>query len=435
MRILMGILLATVLLFIFSISYKKSKDIFHPLAFFSLLQFIRYVPMMIYGYSDTNVVITEEGVAVLFVMEIIVVISVVIGFYSYKKLPLKHPNLLFPKKNPSFKLVGLGYILFFIGFFSRLYFVHQLGGLIFLLENIQMKQSLVSGQGYLLALGYFMTFGICIIIDYYHQYRLFSIKRKLLVYIMILANFILLGIMSDRAPVLISAMMIVMIYHYKIQRISIKMLLRPRYLLLFVLAVLFVVAMPLLRNSQGYMKYGNLLSLLNAAFENLETIPRWFSFVGRDIFVYENFRFENFWFGKNIINLIYSPLPRSLFPLKPPVDEGIYLANIINGFNVSPPSNIYTLNNSYPFSNQGIFYANFGFVGLLLGSMLLGYLYAFVYKGLKKSQFYFASIIIYQVIIYKWSFTSHAIVGSLSLFVYLLVPLVFFAFFKSKLIK
>ncbi len=423
MRVYLGILLAVVLIILFVYIYIKYKDVFHPLAFFAILQFLRYVPFMISGESDTNVLIDDQGVGLLFVMEMITIGCVIFGYSLVKTNKNQHsrPLSIYCEKSNN---ITLGYSLFVIGMIGRLYFVVKTGGFSYIFSNIQLKQTLVSGEGYLLALGYLMTFGICILISEYSKNVKFKASQILIIFIMIIINVILLGVMSDRAPVLISLMMIVMAYHYKVKRIKLSSLFKPKVILLCVLLILFVVAMPLLRNSEGFDKYGSISNLLKSAIGNLESAPRWFSFVGRDIFVYENFNLDNFWFGKNILNFICSPLPRSIFPWKPPVDEGIYLANMVAGFNIQPPSNIYPINNSYPFSNQGIFYANFGLIGLIIGGIMIGAMYKYTYNILKSKKFNIVLIIISQVIIYKWSFTSHDMVGSLSLIVYLVLPLI-----------
>jgi len=114
------------------------------------------------------------------------------------------------------------------------------------------------------------------------------------------------------------------------------------------------------------------------------------------------------------------------------VDEGYYLSNAIAGYEISPPSNNYIYKSSYPFSNQGIMYTNFGLVGLIVGSILLGIVYRYAFDNLKSSRYNVVLIIIMQVILYNFSFTSHDMVNVLSLCGYLLIPLFIFGGYRFR---
>ena len=55
MRLFCGISLLIVLVTLGWMVYKKKNDVFHPLCFFCIMQFLRYVPTMLKGDVDTQI--------------------------------------------------------------------------------------------------------------------------------------------------------------------------------------------------------------------------------------------------------------------------------------------------------------------------------------------------------------------------------------------
>ena len=239
---------------------------------------------------------------------------------------------------------------------------------------------MVTGNGYLLAIGNFMTYGIVLMMcsDFYKHKRNFVINILLL--FCIGSSFFLFAFMSDRTAPMRFLMIVIMAYHYNFKHIKLSSLLKPKSVGLILACVVFIVAMPLLRNKEGYNKYGSISNLMQHASEEVENIFYWFSYTGRDVFVYEHFDTSNYWGGANIINFLMAPIPAAFLNDKPPVDEGLYLANLIMGYESSPPETRFSYEASIPFDNQGIMYANFGIVGLFLGGLLIGIVYGYTYK-------------------------------------------------------
>lgn len=118
-----------------------------------------------------------------------------------------------------------------------------------------------------------------------------------------------------------------------------------------------------------------------------------------------------------------APIPAAFLNDKPPVDEGLYLANLIMGYESSPPETRFSYEASIPFDNQGIMYANFGIVGLFLGGLLIGIVYGYTYKLLLSNDYHPLVVVISQVILYNFSLTSHDMVNVLTLIGFMLIPL------------
>ncbi|MGQ7112601.1 hypothetical protein ACUOFC_34980, partial [Escherichia sp. TWPC-MK] len=67
---------------------------------------------------------------------------------------------------------------------------------------------------------------------------------------------------------------------------------------------------------------------------------------------------QNVWLGKSYLDLFKAPLPRSIYPEKPPVDDGMYIRTIAEGYNVTPSRPVQELYaSSWPPETLGSMYA------------------------------------------------------------------------------
>lgn len=422
-RAFLALSLLGVFLLTFGYFYRKHKDFFHPMCFFSILSILRYVPSIFSASEDNFVTLTEEGLTQFVIWTSFYVLWVVFGFYIFSKMNNPRASLLF-QGNINDKMFGIGLSLFIIGVLSRLYFIHTTGGLSYILSNIRNKVEMVTGNGYLLAIGNFMTYGIVLMMcsDFYKHKR--NILINLLLTLCILSSFFLFAFMSDRTAPMRFLMTVIMAYHYNFNQIKVSSLLKPKSLGMILACIVFIVAMPLLRNKDGFNKYGNVSTLLENASEEMGNIFYWFSYTGRDVFVYEHFDMSNYWGGKNILNFMSAPIPSSIMKDKPPVDDGLYLANLIKGYESSPPETVFNYKSSMPFDNQGAMYANFGILGLVLGGIIIGIVYGYIYKLLVTNNYHPLVVVISQVILYNFSLTSHDMVNVLLLIGFMMLPLI-----------
>lgn len=422
-RTFLALFLLGVFLLIFYVFYRKHKDIFHPLCFFSILSILRYVPSIFSAETDNFVRLTEDGLTRFVLLTSLYTVCVISGYYLFSRMNNKSvAHILQGELNNKMFSLGLG--LFFVGTLSRIYFIYSSGGLLYILSNIQNKVEMVTGNGYLLAIGNFMTYGIVLMMcsDFYKQRR--NLVINLLLLICIGSSFFLFAFMSDRTAPMRFLMIVIMAYHYNFNQIKVGSLLKPKSIALIISLVVFIVAMPLLRNKDGYDKYGSVSNLMEHATDEIGNIFYWFSYTGRDVFIYEHFDMSNYWGGKNLLNFISAPIPASLLKDKPPVDEGYYLANLIKGHESSPPETRFSYKSSIPFDNQGIMYANFGILGLILGGIIVGVVYGYTYKLLITNDYHPLVIVISQIILYNFSLTSHDMVNVILLIGFMLLPLI-----------
>ena len=119
------------------------------------------------------------------------------------------------------------------------------------------------------------------------------------------------------------------------------------------------------------------------------------------------------------MNLFVAAIPSSIYLNKPCVDDGVYLCNIMYGYSVSPNAGRHDLVETYsmPFTTPSCMYANFGFIGIIAGGIILGIIYRRIYSLLKKNKNPF-TILLYLTVIYQLELSTLSISQAL-------IPIVF----------
>ena len=412
MRIIIALTLTLIYLLIGYTSYKKTKDVFSPLTFFSFYQFIRYVPNILIKSVEHNFIITNESLLLLFVYQIIFICSVLIGY----KIIIRFKNQNSVKRMDSYLNLPLVFVLFLIGIISRGIIIQQSGGLINIINSPGSAYlGLSSGTGYLSLLSNLSVFSIVI---YAYKYKLNRIIIFLLVSMIILYIFSY-AIYSSRSPILELFLILFFIYNYLIKRIQVKHFFRIKYFAIGFIMLYILMALP-------YFRSGDVTNLFDyntvfLIFENgFKSFFDQFSYVGRDAFVFSHFNVSNRWYGQPFINLFYGPIPSSFFQNKPALDDGIYLNHLLHGFYITPDAgrlNFQVLF-SVPFSSQSSMFANFGAIGVVLGGLFLGFLYNLTYNKMLRFKTPL-TVFIYYLIIYQLELSSLSIVQTL-------IPLVTF---------
>lgn len=414
MRILYGIVLGIILIIIFVVSYKKTKDIFSPLCIFSLFQFLRYVPHIIATDYESLTHINHTNVFVTFFFETLFVLFVVYGYSHFKtkqssKDKLKRQTATFVRIRIPIFIILLVYL---IGFGSRVYIIYSLGGISYVLGNMgnAYYQYAHESSGYIVSLGNLMTLGVLMLV-----YKISAERKKryyVLLVCMVGAGMLSYMIYSSRSPALELLMITVFGYHFMVKKIRIESVFKPKVLIALLAGVVVICLLPVLRNNSS----GNesmtitIQSLFSSIFSSIGNIFNEFSNVGRDTFVYNYFGVENFWYGLNFLNLLVAAIPSSIYINKPCIDDGNYLCNLINGYNVSPNAgrNDLPVKYSIPFSTPGCMYANFGILGIILAGLILGFIFKKTYNSFRKNINPF-TVFLYQLVVYQLEFTTLSI--------------------------
>ncbi|HBV84838.1 MAG TPA: hypothetical protein DEB74_18980, partial [Lachnospiraceae bacterium] len=119
-------------------------------------------------------------------------------------------------------------------------------------------------------------------------------------------------------------------------------------------------------------------------------------------FVFDYFDKHDLWYGRSYLNIPLQVIPRSVYPQKPPMDDGMYLLNLMYGQRVTPdmPTEQLYYQTSIPFTLEGSLFSNFGLLGIILGCILVGMFYQYVYKILVDTKTPIVMILIYQEIMF-----------------------------------
>lgn len=143
--------------------------------------------------------------------------------------------------------------------------------------------------------------------------------------------------------------------------------------ILFLFLFVFILT-PLLRQQDATDLYFSSFSTMLVAFQS-----NWMEIFERlavpqiEFLVVDHFSSEVFWLGKSWLDLEYLFCSSSLCPLKPPLDDGVYLYNVFLSGSVKLGTPLVDLfASSYPFETWSIFYANFGVLGVFIGGAVYG---------------------------------------------------------------
>lgn len=429
MRAALAIILGLVLLFIYLASYRRTKDVFSPMCMFSLLQGIRYVPHIWSCNSENGVVLNAENIQNTFIFELIFVCTVVIAYYTvignkqYHEL-VKEKSIITLSDIPLWSILCI----YFVGIFARIYIISSVGGVRYVITNMGSAYlQATQASGYLSSLSNLMTLAIVALIGKISATN--NYRYMWLVYLLTIISMGSYLIFSTRSPALELLMIVVMSYNYLIKRISISSFFKPKIIALIVLCMVIIVVLPSLRNSSKVSSVSN-VNLSKEISENITHIFDEFSYVGRDTFVYEYFDYSKHWYGSNFLNLFLAPIPSSIYSNKPAVDDGVYLNNLIRGYNVTPNQAVRTIPivSSVPFSTQGSMYANFGIIGIIVAGYILGKIYKRVYRKIS-GECTVLRVIVYQLVLYQLEFSTLSIVQTLIPLV--IIGTVYYLFFRK----
>lgn len=425
MRIIMGLTLSLLYIWTFSISYIRTKDVFSPLCFFAFMQFVGYVPGIFYFKSHLGIELNDINTFYVFIFQVIVALFTWLGSKIYREKTKDSSFKYTVLRMDTKKNLAKGLVIYSIGFIFSIYFIYQAGGVAFIMSNTQLQYT--SGKSYLYSLQILMPIGIISLFENNRR------SYKVLISFLFIIYSIMILILTKRAPVIEALMLIIFAINYKYKRIRLLSVLKPKVIIFIIIFMCIIIIMPEFRSSKGFNDFKLDRQTISNTISRITTIFVEYSYTSRDAFVYSNYNVNNMYYGRTIVNLITAPLPRSVFPWKPPVDDGLYLANYVHGYYITPPSNFYQIYNSFPFSSQGSLYANFGVLGIILGSLLMGLLYEHLYKILIDTQYNTLIIIIYQIILYKFAFSAKNVTQSLiviigAIFIYML-------FYKIKIKK
>jgi len=394
----LSIVIIVILFFCYIIErFYCKKDIFSAGSFFIYFSLLPAFSNLYFSlnqeafYNNVLIMVASEYKDYFYVyaalfLQVVAIFSTYIGLLmSYQKND-KLASLILKKlfrydalDKASFNFRNDGLILFVgvvvlaLGVVVYIKFISAIGGLAYLWLN--MHERAVTNAG----LGYYQTFFMFAVPlgSFMMIYVLLKKDKKTLSFLVIAGVVLLLGSLGSRGPALSYIISLLIFYHYHFHKI--KSLFNFKLVLIYLSFPMIIVIMLQFRGGAGSSV--NTDTLISNSVKSLERgfIAR----VGRlerDIVIIKYFTEHNFWLGSSYLGLITAPIPRTLYPEKPPNDSGMYLRTIADGHVVVPPVAVNKLlNSSWPEQNW-VGYMNWGIIGFIFTFFLSGYITGKIYS-------------------------------------------------------
>ena len=381
-------------------AYIGRKDIFSPRFIFNMFAWLKNIPYVI-DYISANR-ISDDTVESYFFFKFISFICVNIGITIYER---NSTNIKYVyqenKQRDNSAYLKTGIIVSIIGFAVKIKTILEGGGVFYILSHIQARKELMAGQYYNeLFANSLLTCGVLLTLLCYLKEKN---KKHLYIFIFIFAvtTFGLI-VFGARRPAMMLLLQVIMLYHFISSKIKIYSIFKIRSLITIFAIALFVLLMPMLRSGSETDYINNPTKWVEGAVDNANTLFREFSYCDGDLFAFNYFKNHEYWYGASYLNIPLQVIPRSIYPQKPPMDDGMYLLNMMYGEKVTPnmaTADLY-FQTSVPFTLESSLYSNFGLLGIIIGCLLVGIFYQYVYKVLTACYCPIVMILIYQEIIF-----------------------------------
>ena len=298
-------------------------------------------------------------------------------------------------KSAEFANLPAAYIIaLLLGFSAYVYFLSNTGGIVELVRNLGNRQAYTEGMGYVLMLLSTLSFAAVITVLMIAKYRA-SIACKILAAATILFAIGAYSSTGGRKASITLALLCLFAYHYRVSPIT-----NWRRLGLIALLVIgpYFIAMPLLRQ---HGKVDLLVSHPKAfaaeVAANSELLVKQLSYVETYVFITDYFTSHDKWLGCTYFDLLLAPVPSSLYPDKPPIDDGLYVRSLLEGYGAEPGQAFRSLYySSMPPETYGSAFMNFGVFGVVGLMYLLGAFYRFAYEYARNCDWSFFSILLYS---------------------------------------
>lgn len=381
-------------------AYIGRKDIFSPRFIFNMFAWLKNIPYVI-DYISANR-ISDDTVESYFFFKFISFICVNIGITIYER---NSTNIKYVyqenKQRDNSAYLRTGIIVSIIGFAVKIKTILEGGGVFYILSHIQARKELMAGQYYNeLFANSLLTCGVLLTLLCYLKEKN---KKHLYIFIFIFAitTFGLI-VFGARRPAMMLLLQVIMLYHFISSKIKIYSIFKIKSLITIFAIALFVLLMPMLRSGSETDYINNPTKWVEGAVDNANTLFREFSYCDGDLFAFNYFKNHEYWYGASYLNIPLQVIPRSIYPQKPPMDDGMYLLNMMYGEKVTPnmaTADLY-FQTSVPFTLESSLYSNFGLLGIIIGCLLVGIFYQYVYKVLTACYCPIVMILIYQEIIF-----------------------------------
>lgn len=407
------------------LTHKRYKDIAAPYNLFTFLYIINIMlPILTYINIDSASTIRESYIRKAISSDSVFCEYVVLQTICYylvifgTKLRIGKSSGNFEKYNTyseenvarvnirgqeKYKYIGI--VIWAIGFAAFIKIMNQVGGIYYFFTHLQFRTSLTRDIDFWSWLLPFVDYGVLFII---YSYKGTEKRLNIKIILLIIISGLVSGL-GGRKALLILFIEALLLYHYTIKKIDIKRFFKMRYILGAIALYLFFVLMSKFRTegaAEAFLQ--NPLAFTKDSSEGIFETIQSESYVSFFMTIIDYFKTHALWLGRSFIGLITAIIPSSLYPGKPPVDDGTYLYSICQGrTNIIPPMSFDNLDgSSYPLETFGSMYANFGLVGLFVGMIVLGGIYGYAYRKMKNNSYSLFNVVIYTQIIFTFQLST-----------------------------
>jgi hypothetical protein len=386
----------------------RRGDVFSPVVFLGLLSLLN-VPYLYVLAFDRSALAPDlanspwvhdlETAAVHFtIVSVVTFACAMAGIYSpfapaiARALPKIGAERFTPART-RFAVVAAGGT----GVLLYLYYLHQIGGLRYLWANMYLRTFLAEGMGYLGTVYTLLLMFAALLLVYRLRFRRTPLRTAATV-LGVLAVAVVIASTGGRSQTLHVLLGSILVHHYAVRRR--RSLVTGGTMALGAAAFAFLLVVPLFRTSSAHERYSAQPELVvEDAMRSVKSIAPQLSGFDRTAVALSYFTPDRLWLGRSYLDLLTAPVPRSIYPNKPPVDDGVYLKAIAEGRPVRPPLPARELPpTSWPMGNM-VPYMNFGVAGLLAGFFFVGIVVGAAYHYMREADYSVYSIYLYKFVL------------------------------------
>lgn len=404
-----------VLIIIIPFCKRGKKDWFSPWVMYSVLMIVNTVPFLLISHYNKEIV-TGPVLEVIksnydsVILKFIINQSLfnIVYFFSYNRFKFKCARIgFFNLEMKARQHWAVCVCLSLCSLLYTFYFISSVGGIDGLLLIYNDREALQGDRTLWFVL---INFAVYLAGAFHVKYMSIKGFSGIQLFINIIIALIVLSSQGGRSPFVLYLINIAVCYNYFIKRIN---LLSLKYVPIYLGVVGFIIGIFLLR-TQGLDDI-----TVYALVDNLSVFLSGSSYVDIQALIINFFEKNEFWYGESYRGLLGILIPKSLYPDKMPIDEGVYIHEMIYNYkDVLGCKDFYT---SYPPATLGAMYSNFGYVGIVFGGFLLGLIHKYAYSLFLNTKNVFI-VFIYVFLVVKFQLTVFYIAH----FTYNIILLTFF---------
>ena len=394
---------------------RRTIDWFSPWVMYSVLLFVNTIPFLIISHYNKEIV-TEPVLGIVksnydsLILKFLVNQSLlnIVYYLSYSNCRFKKARNAFFSLEMKTKGLRISYLfLSLLAIIYTFYFISSVGGLEGLLLIFNDREALQGDRTLWFVL---INFAVYLAGAFHIKYMSIKGFSGIQLFVNIVIALIVLSSQGGRSPFILYLINIAVCYNYFIKRIN---LLSVKYVPVYLLIVVFIVGVFLLRTQ------GSDDITIHTLLDNLSIFISGSSYVDIQVLIINFFDNNDFWYGESYRGILGMLIPKSLYPGKMPIDEGVYIHEMIYNYrDVLSCKDFYT---SYPPATLGAMYSNFGYFGIVVGGWLLGIIHKYAYTLFSNSKNVFI-VFIYVFLVVKFQLTVFYIAH----FTYNIIMLTFF---------